>query len=128
MEYGLVETVDPYMVDEMLERQEDFPKMWTGAGERALQDYGGFGLFTSTTTDESWQTGHGVLPKFFNAIRIKNYFPTVLEKTQTFVEQWAKLGNNAVIEDVNDWFEMLKSDLPRPNKNFLCQRLLEQLI
>jgi hypothetical protein len=34
----------------------------------------GNGLFTSSTQDHDWQVAHGLLPRGFNQIRIKNYF------------------------------------------------------
>jgi hypothetical protein len=34
----------------------------------------GNGLFTSSTLDKDWQVAHGLLPRAFNQIRIKNYF------------------------------------------------------
>jgi hypothetical protein len=34
----------------------------------------GNGLFTSSTRDHDWQVAHGLLPRGFNQIRIKNYF------------------------------------------------------
>ena len=69
--YGIVKTVDPHMVDEMMNCQIDFAKMWTAPVERALLEFGGKGLFTSSTTDAEWETGHGVLPKCFYAFRMK---------------------------------------------------------
>lgn len=35
----------------------------------------GNGLFTSSTRDHDWENAHGLLPRAFNQIRIKNYFP-----------------------------------------------------
>jgi hypothetical protein len=34
----------------------------------------GNGLFTSSSLDKDWQIAHGLLPRSFNQIRIKNYF------------------------------------------------------
>jgi hypothetical protein len=34
----------------------------------------GNGLFTSSTRDDDWKTAHGLLPRGFNQIRIKNFF------------------------------------------------------
>jgi hypothetical protein len=34
----------------------------------------GNGLFTSSTFDKDWQVAHGLLPRSFNQIRVKNYF------------------------------------------------------
>ena len=109
-EYGVVQTIDPDLLNELTFRQADFPKMWTAPNERALQDYGGQGLFTSSTTDETWETGHGVLPKFFNAFKIKNYYPLILDKTESFIRQMAKLGRDGTIEDANDWLTCMTAD------------------
>merc|ERR1719232_552405 len=107
---GDVATVDPDMITELLDRQGDFPKMWNRPIEKKIQEYTGFGLFSNSSTDLTWETGHGVLPKFFNVFRIKNYFPIILEKTQSFVRQWTALGNGYVIEDVQDWLTCMTAD------------------
>ena len=107
---GTIATVDPDMITELLDRQPDFPKMWNDEAELKIQEYTGFGLFSNSTTETTWQTGHGVLPKFFNVIRIKNYFPIILEKTQSFVREWTALGNGCVIEDVQDWLTCMTAD------------------
>jgi cytochrome P450 len=109
-QYGVVKTVDPCMVDEMMNRQVDFPKMWTSPPERAIADFGGKGLFTSSSTDTEWETGHGVLPKFFNVFRMKKYFPIILNKTEIFIKEWQKLGTNGVIDDANDWLACMAAD------------------
>jgi cytochrome P450 len=109
-DFGDVVTVDPNMIDDLLSRQSDFPKMWTGAGELKIQEYTGLGLFTNSTTSESWNTGHGVLPRFFNALKIKNYYPLILGKTQSFIREWVAMGNHAKIEDANDWLTCMTAD------------------
>jgi cytochrome P450 len=107
---GLVLTTDPDMLSEMLARQKDFPKMWTSFKERKVNEFAPTGLFTSSTTSKEWETAHGVLPKYFNAIRIKHYYPVVLEKTQSFVHEWIKLGDGKVVEDVGDWLTCMTAD------------------
>ncbi|KAL7554490.1 hypothetical protein ACHAWF_018524 [Thalassiosira exigua] len=113
---GLIVTIDPDMVSEMLRRQPDFPKMWSAAGERKILNFvERGGLFTGSTVNQDWQTGHGVLPKYFNAIRIQSYYPIVLEKTQVFVREWAKLAASGgkvghVVPDVADWFTCMTAD------------------
>lgn len=112
---GLIVTVDPDMIGEMLHRQEDFPKMWTSAQERRVLEFvESGGLFTDSTTSPEWKTAHAILPKYFNALRIQNYYPIILEKTQAFVKEWTKLavsrnGRN-VIPDVADWFACMTAD------------------
>jgi hypothetical protein len=70
-----VVTCDPEVVGELLARQEDFPKLWgRQKAEKALQAFAGNGLFTSSTLDHDWQVAHGLLPRGFNQIRIKNYY------------------------------------------------------
>eukprot|EP00775_Hariotina_reticulata_P004960 gene4960-5201_t len=53
-----ITTCDPDIVAELLERQEDFPKTWNRAAERALTRLGGNGIFTSGTESLDWQTAH----------------------------------------------------------------------
>jgi cytochrome P450 len=110
MEYGIVETVSQNLVSELQNRQIDFPKMFTTKQEREIQDFTGLGLFTSSNTDAEWQTGHDIIPKFFNAFRMKNYYPIILDKTESFIRQWSKLGKNGVVDDVNDWLTCMTAD------------------
>ncbi|KAL7529350.1 hypothetical protein ACHAWF_002947, partial [Thalassiosira exigua] len=113
---GLVLTVDPRMVSEMLHRQRNFPKMWSSAQERRVKEFvESGGLFTDSTTSPAWETAHGVLPKYFNAIRIQNYYPTILEKTQAFAKEWAKLAagggvGGRTIPDATDWLTCMTAD------------------
>jgi len=109
-EFGFCMSVDPYLIAECLGRQSDFPKMWTDEVEVKIQEYTGLGLFSNSSTDTTWKTGHGVLPKFFNAIKIKNYYPLVLDKTQSFIQQWIVRGNHTEITDVNDWLTCMTAD------------------
>ena len=109
-DFGDVLTIDPNLIDDMLSRQSDFPKMWTGKFELKIQEYTGFGLFSNSTPNESWLSGHGVLPRFFNALKIKNYYPLILGKTQSFVREWVAMGNHSKIEDANDWLTCMTAD------------------
>jgi hypothetical protein len=36
-----------------------------------LQEFTGIGLFTSSTFDKDWESAHGLLPRFYNALKIK---------------------------------------------------------
>ena len=45
----------------------------------------GDGLFTSSTTSVDWQTGHGIIPRFFGPLRMTPMFPPVLDKARAFV-------------------------------------------
>jgi len=44
----------------------------------------GNGLFTSSTRDHDWQVAHGLLPRGFNQIRIKNYYGVSLHGRYRF--------------------------------------------
>lgn len=106
-----ITTSDPEIVGELLERQDDFPKLWgREVIERRLQRFAGNGLFTSSTLDHDWQVAHGLLPRAFNQIRIKNYFPVILDKTRGFVAAWHAQPNGALISDVNDWLTCMTAD------------------
>ncbi|KAL3918290.1 MAG: hypothetical protein SGILL_004307, partial [Bacillariaceae sp.] len=107
---GKVLSTDAEIVAELARRQEDFPKEWNSFKERKIQFFAGKGLFTDSTNNDTWQTAHGILPKYFNAIRIKNYYPIILEKTQHFVQEWIKMGHNSKIEDVSDWLTCMTAD------------------
>eukprot|EP00877_Chromochloris_zofingiensis_P012868 jgi/Chrzof1/7835/Cz02g38090.t1 len=106
----VVMTCDPCVVAELLERQEDFPKMWNDQRQLKIQKFTGNGLFTSSNTDMDWQTAHGLLPRGFNQIRVKNYFPVILDKTRTFMYEWSKLPEGTLITDVNDWLTCMTAD------------------
>eukprot|EP00873_Tetraselmis_striata_P026190 jgi/Tetstr1/446454/TSEL_033995.t1 len=107
---GTIMTGDAEVLAEVLKNDELYPKMWTTAQSLKISRFAGHGLFTDSTDSETWKTGHGLLPRAFNAIRIKNYFPIILEKTQTFVHEWAQKGNGVWIEEVNDWFTSMTAD------------------
>lgn len=106
-----VATCDPEVVAELLARQEDFPKLWgRRKAERSLQAVAGNGLFTSSTLDKDWQVAHGLLPRAFNQIRIKNYFGVLLDKTRSFVAAWAQMPQGGTIEGVSDWLTCMTAD------------------
>lgn len=107
---GTLMTADAEVLAEIQAKDELFPKMWTTAVNRKIASFAGHGLFTDSTDSEIWKTGHGLLPRSFNAIRIKNYFPIILEKTQTFLHEWAKKGSGVWIEEVNDWLTCMTAD------------------
>ncbi|KAF8059389.1 cypD [Scenedesmus sp. PABB004] len=106
-----VTTCDPEVVAELLERQPDFPKLWgREAIERALQDVAGNGLFTSSTLDHDWESAHGLLPRGFNQIRIKNYYPVMLDKTRSFAAAWAAVPQGGELCEINDWLTCMTAD------------------
>lgn len=109
-EYGVLITVDPNMADELMKRQPNFVKTFDGPGQQKLNQFGDFGIFSSSTNSESWKTAHGVLPKFFNSFKMKNYFPIILKKTESFLSQWVKKGRTSHIKDVNDWLTSMTAD------------------
>jgi hypothetical protein len=84
--------------------------MWTTELERGLKDFTGFELFTSSTTNPEWQTGHGVLAKFSNVFSMKNHYPIILHTTESFIRQWIRLGKNGVVDDVNNWLTCMTAD------------------
>jgi hypothetical protein len=87
----MVLTVDPAIVEELATHEELWPKMWNRANQLALSDFTKDGLFTSSTTSEDWQTGHGLLPRFFSALRMPALFPAVLDKSRTLVQALVSL-------------------------------------
>jgi len=48
---------------------------WTRKPELSLKEFAGNGIFTSSTYDSDWQTAHGMLPRFYNALKIRTYYP-----------------------------------------------------
>jgi hypothetical protein len=83
---NMVLTVDPDIVQELATREDLWPKMWNRANQTQIIDFTGPGLFTSSTTSTDWQTGHGLLPRFFSALRMPALFPAVLDKSRTLVQ------------------------------------------
>eukprot|EP00878_Enallax_costatus_P002291 GHUV01002466.1.p1 GENE.GHUV01002466.1~~GHUV01002466.1.p1 ORF type:complete len:1154 (+),score=313.19 GHUV01002466.1:119-3580(+) len=105
-------TCDPEVVAELLARQDDFPKVWgRKAIERRIQTATGNGLFTSSTLDPDWENAHGLLPRAFNQIRIRNYFGVLLGKTRSFVSAWSQLAaSSGTVTSVNDWLTCMTAD------------------
>eukprot|EP00775_Hariotina_reticulata_P009541 gene9541-9705_t len=104
-------TCDPEVVAELLKRQDVFVKVWGRRKlEKRLQDFAGNGLFTSSTYDPDWETAHGLLPRGFNQIRIKNYFGVILEKTRSFAAAWFSKPPGYELTDVNDWLTCMTAD------------------
>jgi hypothetical protein len=71
-----VYTSDPDVVAELLARQEMFPKTWNRTADTRLSEFTANGIFTSSTDDPDWADIHGLLPRFFNSLKITNYYPT----------------------------------------------------
>lgn len=67
-------TSDPVVVEQLLKREADFPKMWTSQANKLISFLGGSGLFTSSTTDPSWKTARPLMSRPFNEVKIRQYF------------------------------------------------------
>ncbi|KAI8468257.1 MAG: cytochrome P450 [Monoraphidium minutum] len=121
---GSIMTCDPDVAAEMLGRQDDFPKA-RGAGptghmfnrpiQRQLQEFSSNGLFTSDTSDPDWASAHGLLPRFFNTLRVKGFYATILDKTRAFVQEWDKRvagagPQGALVPEINDWLACMTAD------------------
>jgi hypothetical protein len=48
--------------------------MWNRPAQKLLEGFASNGLFTSSTSDPDWASGHGLLPRAFNTMRVKGYF------------------------------------------------------
>mmetsp|Transcript_25451 Transcript_25451/g.71176 ORF Transcript_25451/g.71176 Transcript_25451/m.71176 type:complete len:1296 (-) Transcript_25451:578-4465(-) len=107
---GVIMTADCVILEDLIGRQGDFPKMWTGVAQDRIAAFAANGLFTDHTSTDRWKTGHGVIPRSFNAVRVKNYFPVLLEKTQVFIHAWAGFGNGSKVEHVHDWLTCMTAD------------------
>eukprot|EP00933_Yihiella_yeosuensis_P050527 TRINITY_DN4832_c1_g1_i1.p1 TRINITY_DN4832_c1_g1~~TRINITY_DN4832_c1_g1_i1.p1 ORF type:complete len:1333 (-),score=305.99 TRINITY_DN4832_c1_g1_i1:372-4370(-) len=103
-------SADANLVQELIERISEFPKMWNRPQQIKLQDFTANGLFTSSETSEDWQSGHSILPRGFNQIKIKSYAPQILSKTRAFVREWSQFHAGHCVEDVNDWLTALTAD------------------
>ena len=62
---------DPAIVQELVLREKEFPKMWTSKINKSISFLGGKGLFTSSTVDREWQTARPLMSKPFNEVKIK---------------------------------------------------------
>ena len=74
------------------------------------QDFTSNGLFTSSEKSEDWKTGHNLLPRGFNQIKVKSFAPQILAKTRAFVAEWSKFEAGQKVEDVNEWLTAMTAD------------------
>ena len=71
----------------------------------------GDGLFTSSTTSTDWQTGHGIIPRFFGPLRMGPMFPPVLDKCRVFVHTLrARHAVGQPIPNFNAYLTAMTSD------------------
>lgn len=49
--------------------------MWNRPPEKRLQEFASNGIFTTSTTDPDWASIHGLLPRAFNALKVKGFYP-----------------------------------------------------
>jgi len=109
-QYTETMTADASIVQEMVSRTADFPKLWNRDVEVGLQDFTANGLFTSSEQSEDWKTGHSLLPRGFNQIKVKSFAPQILAKTRAFVGEWSKFEAGQLVEDVNEWLTAMTAD------------------
>lgn len=109
-QYTETMTADANIVQELIARTSDFPKLWNRDVEVGLQDFTANGLFTSSEKSEDWKTGHSLLPRGFNQIKVKAFAPQVLAKTRSFVGEWSKFEAGHLVEDVNEWLTAMTAD------------------
>ena len=74
------------------------------------KDFTANGLFTSSEKSEDWKTGHSLLPRGFNQIKVKGFAPQILAKTRAFVGEWSKFEAGHLVEDVNEWLTAMTAD------------------
>lgn len=103
-------TADADVVQELLARSADFPKLWNRSPQKKLQDFTGNGLFTSSETSEDWQAAHSILPRGFNQIKIKSFAPQIIEKTRVFLREWSAFPAGHTVEHVNHWLTAMTAD------------------
>ena len=108
----IIVTCDPDVVGELCDRQDDsFAKMWNRPMQKAVQDFTGDGLFTSSTTSENWKTGHGLIPRAFNAFKIKAMFPTVLDAARDLAREMASAAPpTAPLPRFDGWLTAMTAD------------------
>ncbi|CAJ1345293.1 unnamed protein product [Effrenium voratum] len=109
-QYFEIMTADANIVQEMISRPADFPKLWNRDVEVGLQDFTANGLFTSSEKSEDWKTGHSLLPRGFNQIKVKGFAPQILAKTRAFVAEWSKFEAGQLVEGVNEWLTAMTAD------------------
>lgn len=51
------------------------PQAWNRGPQKTLQSFAGNGIFTSSTFDPDWPAIHGLLPRFYNVLKIQGYYP-----------------------------------------------------
>ncbi|KIY92424.1 cytochrome P450 [Monoraphidium neglectum] len=83
--------------------------------QKNFQAFASNGIFTSSTTDPDWASAHGLLPRFFNALKVKAFYGTILDKTRVFMHEWSKRvaaagPEGALLEHANDWFACMTAD------------------
>ena len=98
------------IVEELIARTADFPKLWNRRAQIGLQDFTENGLFTSSEISEDWKAAHNLLPRGFNQIKIKNFAPQILAKTRAFIREWSQLPAGQLVEGVNDWLTAMTAD------------------
>jgi cytochrome P450/NADPH-cytochrome P450 reductase len=103
-------SADARVAEELISRSADFPKLWNRPYQKNLQDFTGNGLFTSSETSEDWQSGHSILPRGFNQIKVKAFAPQILSKTRAFVKEWSSLPSGHLVKGVNDWLTAMTAD------------------
>lgn len=101
---------DADVVEELLARSADFPKLWNRGPQKKLQEFTGNGLFTSGETSDDWQTAHSVLPRGFNQIKIKSFAPQIMAKTRVFIREWSAFPAGHTVKDVNHWLTAMTAD------------------
>ena len=98
------------IVQELIARAADFPKLWNRRAQVGLQDFTENGLFTSSETSEDWKAAHNLLPRGFNQIKIKSFAPQILAKTRAFIREWSQLPAGQRVDGVNDWLTAMTAD------------------
>lgn len=109
-QYTETMTADADVVQELISRSADFPKLWNREVELGVQDFTGNGLFTSSEHSADWKAGHSLLPRGFNQIKVKSFAPQIFAKTRAFVGEWSKFQPGHLVEDVNQWLTAMTVD------------------
>jgi cytochrome P450/NADPH-cytochrome P450 reductase len=97
---------DADVVQDMLSRPEDFPKIVSGTGSPLSklreQSPGGAGLFTSDDTEEIWHIAHRVLLPALGLSALKQYYPRMLETADDLLNHLARLqkGESFLVTDL----------------------------
>lgn len=123
----IIFTADARIVEELLARLSDFPKLWNRPLQLDLQHFTGNGLFTSSETSADWQAAHSILPRGFNQIKVKSFAPQILSKTRAFVREWSQFPAGHRINNVNDWLTAMTADAVVNSSMGLDMRNVERL-